>query len=120
MNSYDRKIEDLKKQIKELEKEKETYENNMLQFNESSKRWHGSNSFNKLLKEHTLEEYGIWKIYGEDPNADYFGSHSQPFLGKVEGKLIEVINYATKLHGFFQWGAGGEIRKSDKEEIKKL
>lgn len=63
----------------------------------------------RLLEKHKLEEYGFWKISGEDPNCDMGGSHVSPFLGVVEGKLEDVIRYAIELPKFWQWGSGGEI-----------
>ena len=63
----------------------------------------------RLLEQHKLEEYGFWKISGEDPNCDMGGSHVSPFLGVVEGKLEDVIRYAVELPNFWQWGSGGNI-----------
>jgi len=65
----------------------------------------------ELQKEHDLEETGLWKILGEDPNCDWGGSHHQPDLGIVEGKLRDVISYAVELPNFWTWGGGGSIRK---------
>lgn len=73
-----------------------------------------SYSGRKLLEEHSLEEYGFWKILGEDPNCDLGGSHHQPDLGTVEGKLGDIIDYAVELPGFWQWGGGGDIIKQDR------
>lgn len=64
----------------------------------------------ELLKKHSLDEVGIWHIFGEDPNADLHGAHYQPDLGIVEGKLEDIIRYAILLDRFWQWGAGGDIR----------
>lgn len=67
--------------------------------------WSGSN----LVKNHSLSEYGVWKVLGEDPNCDLGGTHYQPDLGTFEGKLQDVIEYAVELPGFWQWGSGGTI-----------
>lgn len=64
-----------------------------------------------LLKEHFLTEEGVWSIYGEDPNCDYSGYHSQPYLKTVQGTLKNVILHAVILPNFWTWGAGGEISK---------
>jgi hypothetical protein len=64
----------------------------------------------KLLDNHSLNEEGIWQIFGEDPNCDFGGAHHQPELGIVEGKLEDVIRYAVSLSGFWAWGAGGDIK----------
>ena len=77
-----------------------------------------SSSYSLLLREYRLDETGIWQIFGEDPNCDFGGCHSQPSLGFVEGKLEDVIEYAVELPNFWQWGAGGDIRKID--SIKKV
>lgn len=71
-----------------------------------------------LVKKHNLAETGMWQIFGEDPNCDLGGSHVQPNLGFVEGNLEDVINYAVELPRFWQWGAGGSIKKVD--NIKKV
>lgn len=73
-----------------------------------------SSSYSLLMKKYRPEETGIWQIFGEDPNCDFGGCHSQPSLGFVEGALEDVIEYAVELPGFWQWGAGGDIRKLDK------
>lgn len=51
----------------------------------------------RLLEQHKLEEYGCWKICGEDPNCD--------MIGVVEGKLEDVIRYAVELPNFWQSGS---------------
>lgn len=67
-------------------------------------------SAGRLLEKHSLQEYGVWEIRGEDPNCDLGGYHSEPFLERVEGKLKDVIAYGVELPGFWQWGAGGDFR----------
>ena len=78
----------------------------------------GTYSGQRLLKEHHLEEEGLWQIKGEDPNCDMGGSHHQPDLGIVQGKLRDVIEYAVELSSFWSWGSGGDIKKID--NIKKI
>lgn len=65
----------------------------------------------RLLEQHALDEQGLWHIHGEDPNCDFGGSHHQPDLGIVEGRLGDVIAYAVELPNFWNWGAGGSITK---------
>jgi len=79
------------------------------QFTEVS--WSGK----RLLEKHSLDEEGIWQIFGEDPNCDFGGSHHQPDLGIVQGKLLDVIAHAVELPQFWQWGAGGDIKSIGKE-----
>ena len=74
--------------------------NHFKQFTETSY------SGRKLLENHSLQQYGFWKILGEDPNCDMSGPHVQPDLGVVEGKLEDVIKYAVELPNFWQWGGG--------------
>lgn len=64
-----------------------------------------------LLKNHSLDETGLWKILGEDPNCDLGGHHYTPELGLVTGKLENVIAYALTLPHFYTWGAGGSFKK---------
>lgn len=64
----------------------------------------------KLQEQHSLEEVGVWQVLGEDPNCDLGGSHHQPDLGTYEGRLSDVIDLVVMMPGFWQWGAGGDIR----------
>jgi hypothetical protein len=67
----------------------------------------------ELLKAYSLEETGVWRVYGEDPNCDLGGSHHQPDLGTFAGYLKDVIEYAVELPNFWQWGGGGRIVKEN-------
>jgi hypothetical protein len=69
----------------------------------------------ELLKNHKLDDEGIWEIYGEDPNCDMGGSHHTPKLGTVQGKLCDVIMYGASLPSFWQWGSGGHFTLLGKE-----
>ena len=82
-------------------------------FNKYVKTFYGS----KLLKKHSLKEYGIWRVTGEDPNCDMGGYHHMPYLGTFEGTLEDVITLAVELPGFWQWGGGGEIDKTNVTKI---
>lgn len=73
-----------------------------------------SYSGRELLKKYSLDETGLWEILGEDPNCDFSGHHHQPKLGIVEGRLGDIIVYAVELGSFWQWGAGGDIKKIGK------
>lgn len=33
------------------------------------------------------DERGIWHIYGEDPNCDFSGCHSEPYLVTCRGSF---------------------------------
>lgn len=72
-----------------------------------------SYSGRKLLEAHDLNETGVWRIFGEDPNCDLGGHHHEPDLGLFEGKLDDVIKYAVELPNFWTWGGGGRIVKID-------
>lgn len=69
-----------------------------------------THSGREILKEYDLSDYDTWEILGEDPNCDIGGPHHKPKLAIVEGTLAQTIAYAVNLKGFWQWGAGGEIR----------
>ncbi len=71
----------------------------------------------KLLEKHTLDADGVWQICGEDPNCDFGGTHGEPYLETVAGKLGEVVAYGVELPGFWTWGGGGSFRKV---EVKKV
>lgn len=68
-----------------------------------------SYSGKRLLEQYDLNKVGIWEIRGEDPNCDMGGSHHQPRLGIVQGKLQDVIMFGVNLDGFWNWGAGGDF-----------
>lgn len=74
-------------------------------------KFKNSYTYKELIKQHSLEEYGVWKIRGEDDNPDLHGQHYMPELGLFEGKLEDIINYAITLKRFWTWGAGGDIIK---------
>lgn len=76
-------------------------------------RYTDSYEYIALLKKHSLNEEGMWQIFGEDPNCDFGGTHIKPNLGFVEGKLEDVIEYAVDLPNFWSWGSGGSIKKID-------
>lgn len=71
----------------------------------------------KLLQNHKLNEYGVWKIRGEDPNCDLGGHHYEPDLGTFQGVLSKVIDYAVCLPGWSTWSGGGKI---EAVKIKKI
>jgi hypothetical protein len=56
-----------------------------------------------------LNEYGVWRVTGGDPNCDLGGNHYSPFLGNFEGVLRDVIEHAVTLPKFWTWGAGGDF-----------
>ena len=64
----------------------------------------------ELLKKHSLDEVGIWKVRGADSNCDLGGSHYMPEIGQFEGKLRDIIVYAVDLSGFWSWGPGDITR----------
>lgn len=76
-----------------------------------------SRSGKRLLENHSLQEYGVWKILGEDPNCDFVGYHHQPYLETVEGRLEDVVKYAVNLKRFYTWGGGGDIVKIEVKEV---
>jgi hypothetical protein len=67
----------------------------------------------KLLEKHDLEEVGHWRVLGEDPNCDWGGSHHQPYLTTMYGRLYDVLREAVELGGFWNWGSGREIIRTE-------
>lgn len=57
------------------------------------------------------DESGTWQIFGEDPNCDFGGHHSEPFLGTVQGTYAAAVEYALGLPMFFTWGGGGRVKR---------
>lgn len=77
-------------------------------------------SGSRLLEKHNLDEYGTWKVEGEDRNPDMGGYHHEPLLGYFEGTLEQVIKKAYTLKDWMTWGAGGSITKIEPEKTTKL
>jgi len=62
-------------------------------------------------------KYGIWEIYGEDPNCDLGGSHINPFLGTAEGSHDTILAYAKTLPRWDSWGGGGYIQLRTENKV---
>lgn len=65
----------------------------------------------ELLKKHSLNENGTWRVHSEDPNCDFGGHHHEPYLGTFKGKLKDVLCTVTEMPSFWTWGAGGSVTK---------
>jgi hypothetical protein len=91
----------------------ERHENNLdKQYAEQATKWLIATDAGKdLIKKHSLDEEGVWWIYGEDPTAFGFPP-SSPLLGTVNGMLQDVIKTAVMLDKFYTWGQGGTIVKA--------
>jgi hypothetical protein len=85
-------------------------------------KYRKTNAYADLMKRHLHEfdDVGIWQVLGEDPNCGLGGSHHKPSLGFYEGTLREVLEVAVMMPGFWQWGAGGDIRKVDVIKIDEM
>ena len=114
------RLAEIDEQIESLRNEQERIKSKIEKEKSPVEKYSQTYSGARLLKNHSLDTYGIWEIYGEDPNCDFGGSHHQPFLGKFEGKLRNVIEAAVNMEHFYTWGGGGEIRLSEKENIVKV
>lgn len=64
----------------------------------------------RLLGQRFSDEDREWDIYGEDPNCDMGGHHSNPHLTTVKGRYKDVVEFALTLPGFVGWGYGGNIK----------
>lgn len=116
------RINEIDKTIRDLQAEKEALiqKKNMIHQNKKVNDFLCRNSGQSLLKNHKLDEYGTWEVRGEDPNCDFGGSHHMPHLGYFEGTLENVLIKAVELPNFWQWGAGGEIKKVEAKLIIKV
>lgn len=76
-----------------------------------------TSSYERLLSQYSLEEYGVWEVLGEDPNCDWGGYHHMPSLKFLEGKLCDVIRVGVNLPRFWGWGSGGDFRKISVEKV---
>lgn len=71
-------------------------------------------------KVYSPDEYGTWRVTGEDPNCDFGGHHHEPELGTFTGLYKDVVNKAVDLPGFLQWGGGGKIVKETSINLSAL
>lgn len=115
IDAIDKEIAELTKRKKELIKLSERKHEDP-KVDEFLRTYTGKN----LLINHTLQEEGVWDVFGEDPNCDFGGTHTMPYLGTYEGKLENVLKVVVYLQNFWSWGSGGEIRKKDKPKIIKV
>lgn len=96
----------------DLEYDAEKYEESLVDKHEELRqKFLNSYDGRKLIKNHALNDFGIWQIHGESPNPDFSGSHHMPLLVTVQGSLDAVIDYAIDLDKFFAYGSGGQITK---------
>ena len=79
------RLSEVDKQIAKLQKERDTILSNIEREKTAFDRFLETYGGRELTSKHSLEEYGIWKVEGEDPNCDFGGSHHQPNLGLFEG-----------------------------------
>lgn len=82
--------------------------------------WSNSHRGRELLSKHGLDDDGIWRAYGEDPNCDLGGYHGEPLLGTFSGRLRDVVAYVSTLSGWYQWGSGGRIEAYLPPRIKRI
>lgn len=113
LSMIDQQIKDLQAKREKIVREMEAKKTNYDRFFETY-------SGRQLLEKHSLNEYGIWKVLGEDPNCDLGGSHHEPDLGLYEGTLEKVIRKAVDLPGFWTWGGGGCIVKTEIRNTERL
>ena len=108
------RIKEIEKEIAKLQAEKEKLEaiERMPEVQRKVKDYlDRTYSGTQLLKHHSLDEKGFWKIKGEDPNCDLGGYHHQPDLGTFEGTLQEALEYGVMHPSFYTWGGGGNFEK---------
>jgi hypothetical protein len=108
------RINEIEKEIQKLnlEKEKlEAIERIPLVERKIQKYLDGAYSAKELMAKNNLDDFGLWKIKGEDPNCDMGGYHHEPDLGIFEGTLKEALSYAVEHPDFYSWGGGGRITK---------
>lgn len=74
------------------------------------KYYHGFDAKNNHANR-LVSEMGVWEIRGEDPNPDFGGHHSNPYIATVSGSFARAVEFAVRQKGWFTWGAGGTIRK---------
>lgn len=113
LSMIDQQIKDLQAKREKIVREMEAKKTNYDRFFETY-------SGRQLLEKHSLNEYGIWKAYGEDPNCDFGGSHYEPEIGLYEGRLEDVLRKVTEMPKFWTWGAGGRVVKTEIQKAEKV
>jgi hypothetical protein len=113
LSMIDQQIKDLQEKREQIVREMEAKKTS---FDRYMDTYHGQ----ELLKKHNLTEYGIWKVYGEDPNCDFGGSHYEPEIGLYEGTLEKVLRKVTEMSKFWTWGGGGRVVKTEIEKAERL
>lgn len=105
------------KEFKTSEEALRYEESEKYKHDKKAKGWLGSYSGQRLLKKHSLDEEGLWTVYGEDPNCDFGGYHHRPKLGVYQGKLSDIVQLAVTLSDFYTHGAGGDIEKVEVTKV---
>jgi hypothetical protein len=108
------RIKQIDKEIERLQAEKQRLEEieRMPELQRKIKRYlETTYSGQQLMKKHSLDEVGVWKVVGEDPNCDLAGSHHQPELGIIQGTLQQALEFGLTHSNFYNWGAGGDFYK---------
>tara|TARA_R100001132_G_C3267609_1_gene90138 strand:- start:1504 stop:1671 length:168 start_codon:yes stop_codon:yes gene_type:complete len=44
-------------------------------------KYEKTQEYKELISKHSLDEWGVWMVKGEDPNPGYTGVHHRPVLG---------------------------------------
>jgi hypothetical protein len=112
--------EEIQKEIARLSEELSTIEH-LEKLNEADvqvNRFMNCYGGRDLMTNHSMDEYGIWEVRGEDPNCDLGGYHGNPILATLQGTLKDVIREAVIMPGFWQWGSGGKINKVIPREVR--
>lgn len=111
------RLEEIEIELKNLAQEKETLlnvENKTkaeLSFDTQLNKYRQTYNGKIMFSVHGFNEFGFWKIRGEDPNCDMGGYHHMPDLGIFNGTFKEALMFAFNHPQFYAWGGGGDLIK---------
>ena len=121
MNTYDRQIAEIDKQIADLETQKRILfrEKNRLHTNDKIDNFLHTWCGQALLQKFDLSHAAKWEILGYNFNSDLvYGD--QPHVAYVEGSLEKAIGFAVEMEGFYSCGYAGTIKEIKERNIIKL
>lgn len=67
----------------------------------------------ELMKHKTLQDVGIWQMYGEDPNCSPLTSvfKTDILLITIQGSLEQALKIAMGFPSFYTMGCGGRVKE---------
>jgi hypothetical protein len=121
MNTYDRQIAEIDKQIADLETKKRILfqEKNRLHVNDKIDNFLHTWCGQALMQKFDINHVAKWEIIGYVFNPDLLRG-DQSHLAYVEGSLEKAIGFAVEMESFYGCGYAGTINEIKERNIIKL